>query len=221
MRIESVRWFLAAAAGVLLLSSSAYVKDQEQPQVAQVDKPAFHKMDTNGDQKLSSAELQAHAETRFDKSDPNGDGRLTWEEDIVNGEARFAEIDVSGDGYISIEEHVGAWTGAFAKKPSSTTAAAPPTGKEPASLRERMDADGDGQVDIDEAAAHRRSHFQESDADADGKLNKAEFAAFREKAFRQMDTGGDGVVTKEEYVFFWTEKKVEAATENPAPKPAE
>lgn len=68
-----------------------------------------------------------------------------------------------------------------------------------------LDADGDGLVSPDEAAARREAAFVSLDGDEDGRLTVAELAPFaplrgwRER-FRAMDTNADGAVDRAEFM---------------------
>jgi len=74
-------------------------------------------------------------------------------------------------------------------------------------VRERMDKNGDGEMDADERRAMRRrmEMRKESDADGDGRLNEEERAAHREKMearraehIKRFDADGDGELSPEE-----------------------
>jgi Ca2+-binding EF-hand superfamily protein len=104
----------------------------------------FDGLDTDGDGKISPAELAAHREAMFTAADANGDGLLDRDELVAHQIAMMAERlgqradrmlerrDVSGDGMLSLEE--------MGKGPAETGFA-------------RMDADGDGLISKEELQA--------------------------------------------------------------------
>ena len=83
----------------------------------------------------------------------------------------------------------------------------------------RLDADGDGNITVDEfvagSAERAKRRFERTDKDQDGKVTEAEMNAIRDQmasrpggdhaqrpempAFAELDTNKDGVVTLEEY----------------------
>lgn len=101
----------------------------------------FDGLDTDGDGKISPAELAAHREAMFTAADSNGDGLLDKDEIAAHQAAMMADRmnqradrmlsrrDVSGDGMLSLEE----------------------MGKGPAEMGfARLDADGDGLISKEE-----------------------------------------------------------------------
>ncbi len=104
----------------------------------------FDGLDSDGDGKISPAELAAHREAMFTAADTNGDGLLDRDEIVAHQTAMMAERmgqraemmlerrDVSGDGMLSLEE----------------------MGKGPAEMGfARLDTDGDGLISKEELEA--------------------------------------------------------------------
>jgi Ca2+-binding EF-hand superfamily protein len=104
----------------------------------------FDGLDTDGDGKLSQAELAAHREAMFAAADANGDGLLNQDEIAAHQSAMMAERmgqragrmlerhDVNADGNLSLEE----------------------MGKNPAEMGfARLDADADGLISKEELQA--------------------------------------------------------------------
>jgi Ca2+-binding EF-hand superfamily protein len=67
---------------------------------------------------------------------------------------------------------------------------------------EKMDANKDGKLTMDEIAAARREraakHFAEKDANKDGKLSRDEVAKMPDEVFARLDTNKDGALTPDE-----------------------
>ncbi|WP_068112924.1 EF-hand domain-containing protein [Tropicimonas marinistellae] len=84
------------------------------------ERPTFSQLDTDGDGKVTPAEMQAfpaaRAAERFKAADADGDGAISKEEltasieqmranrDIARAEAMLSRLDTDGDGTISQEE---------------------------------------------------------------------------------------------------------------------
>jgi Ca2+-binding EF-hand superfamily protein len=112
----------------------------------------FEEIDTDGDGKITAAEMQAHAAARFAAADANGDGKVDAAELQAHMQAQSAErmqarsarmiemMDQDGDGMLSAEE----------------MQAGPRGGDRFAQMLARMDTDGDGAIsraEMDEARA--------------------------------------------------------------------
>ncbi|ATF19100.1 EF-hand domain-containing protein [Phaeobacter gallaeciensis] len=113
----------------------------------------------------------------FEEMDTNGDGQVTKAEMKGLREARFATADANGDGKLTLAEMEAA-----AQARAKTRAAA---------MLERMDADKDGALSLDELPKPRRAGkmFDRVDANDDGAISKEEFESARAK-FRGRFGGG-------------------------------
>lgn len=69
----------------------------------------MRKIDTDGDQRISTQEAAAFQAERFEKYDTNGDGTITLEEWSSLHQARFAAGDTDGDGFVTREEMKAHW----------------------------------------------------------------------------------------------------------------
>jgi len=139
--------------GALLIAVSAgAVAAQQAAPAAPADRPAegrFALIDTDGDEKLSQAELRAHAAQRLTAADADGDGLVTVDEMVAHMEARE-------------EERRALRRQRMAER-----------------MLERADDDGDGALSVDEMLPPERTQtrmFERLDADGDGMLSEAEFA---------------------------------------------
>jgi EF hand len=59
-----------------------------------------------------------------------------------------------------------------------------------------LDADGSGDVTMDEIAAARTTQFQRADADGDGQVTEAELAALQERLARFARQASDGLASR-------------------------
>jgi hypothetical protein len=60
------------------------------------------------------------------------------------------------------------------------------------------DANGDGNVTLEEARTHSAKMFERADADGNGVIDRADRAAKQAERFAKMDANGDGEVTQAE-----------------------
>ena len=67
---------------------------------------------------------------------------------------------------------------------------------------ERLDANNDGELTLEEMTAKQAAMIEEADADGNGALSKAEMRAFREakRAERNPDKNDDGVIDRTEFI---------------------
>lgn len=135
--------------------------------------PSFAELDANADGALSMDELQAPLAERFAAIDGNGDGALSPEE-------MQAMRPMGKDGMRSPR---GMKRGAVTPEMRQARAEA---------IMERMDADGDGLLSLDELAAEPNADriFERIDADGDGTISKEEFDAAAETFAGRMPRGG-------------------------------
>ncbi len=119
-----------------------------------------------------------HMRPSFSDMDANADGQITLEEIPARGEARMAELDTDSDGFLSEAEMVAAATERAKQRH--------------ARMVERMDADEDGKLSLDEMKPKRdrgAMMFERADADKSGGISEAEFAAVTEKMEQRMGKG--------------------------------
>lgn len=86
----------------------------------------------------------------------------------------------------------------------STAAAA-----QPGPMFDKMDRNGDGAIDGEEARAMREKAFARMDSDGDGTVTQAEIEQRRQNVrqgadamFSKADSNGDGALSKEEFLAF-------------------
>ena len=109
---------------------------------------------------------------RFSHMDADGDGALTQAEMKAYAEARFADADTDNDGFLSAEE----LEAAAAKRQSDRA------GRMASRMMERMDANGDGKLEMNEMGRRHNPDevFAKLDTDGNGALSAEEFAKARE-----------------------------------------
>ncbi len=138
-------------AGVLVVGLGAGVAGMAIAHKGGPSQISFETLDTNGDGKLTQAELEAQKTARFTATDTNGDGMLSADEMLAQGKARMGNRmakrmeqrigkmierrDTNGDGMLSISEME-----------------AMPKGDQ---LFKRLDANGDGTITAEEYAARK------------------------------------------------------------------
>jgi len=101
----------------------------------------------------------------FEQLDTDNDGQVTDAEMKAQGAARFAKVDTDADGFLSASELEAA--GKDREKKRATR------------MMERLDADKDGKLSLDEMGKRGRKGdmFAKFDADKSGGLSKEEFDA--------------------------------------------
>lgn len=115
----------------------------------------------------------------FSKLDADGNGEVSLTELQARGAERFAKVDADGDGFVTAAE-LEAMGEERAKKRA-------------ARMMERMDADEDGKLSMDEMKHPRRDPakmFERLDTDNSGGISKAEFKEAR--AMMKERRGGKG-----------------------------
>lgn len=67
---------------------------------------------------------------------------------------------------------------------------------------ERLDANNDGELTLEEMTARQAAMIEEADADGNGAVSKAEMRAFRDakRAERNPDKNDDGVIDRTEFI---------------------
>ncbi|HEY3776491.1 MAG TPA: EF-hand domain-containing protein [Rhizomicrobium sp.] len=166
----------------------------------------------------------------FHRIDWNGDGRITADEYMAAEHDRFEQMDRDGTGVISCASSRGGRSaGTALSRSRSSSSSGPGAGaRGRSSLCFNYDTNRDGKVTRAEfdkltgqqfnafakggslnaaqyialVAAQSRTIservFQRLDKDRDGKLTLAEFAASRERLFSRLDKNNDGTVTEDE-----------------------
>jgi Ca2+-binding EF-hand superfamily protein len=166
----------------------------------------------------------------FHRIDWNGDGKITLDEYMASERDRFGQMDHDGSGVISCGSSRG--SGSFGAAPSrsrgSSSSGRGAGARGRTSLCFTYDLNRDGKVTRAEfdklttqqfgafakggsltsaqytalIAAQSRSIservFQRLDKDRDGKLTLAEFAGSQERLFSRLDKNNDGVITEDE-----------------------
>jgi Ca2+-binding EF-hand superfamily protein len=174
-------------------------------------------------------DLRARSDAMFHRLDWNGDGRLSLDEFMEPARSRFELADRDGSGTVSCAQPQqgnggGDQRGGFHRRGfggfrgRGALCAKDDLNKDGKVTRAELDkavaveftGAGKGQsITPDQfygivAARYRDTAgkmFERMDADHDGKLTLAEFSAREEKLFSRLDKNGDGVITRDELSF--------------------
>lgn len=199
------REFSQAAGGAPSMTLEQYA-NMHLKDVRQQANDAFHRMDWNGDGKISLDEYMASERGRFEAMDPDGSGVIS----CGSSRGRPAAGSASPD-----RSRGGAGKSGFGSRGRSSLCYADDLNKDGKVTRAEFDkvsqqefntfAKG-GSLNAEQyyqlLAAQSRAIsarvFQRLDRDRDGKLTLAEFAASQEKLFARLDKNNDGVITEDE-----------------------
>lgn len=138
---------ILAVVGVAMVASAGFAVAQGKHGYG--TRPAFEKVDTNGDGKITQDEMQARAAARFGEADSDGDGAISRDEMLSRVSARAEQrvdrmmrrMDADGDGKVSQAEMQQMRDNRMGR------------------MIERMDTDGDGALSKEEfAQGHRKGH---------------------------------------------------------------
>jgi len=176
-------------------------------------------------------DLHDQANEQFHRIDWNGDGKVSQDEYVAGERDRFEQMDRDGAGVISCSSSRGSRSAGAAPSRSRSSGSSGSRGfgsRGRSSLCFSDDLNRDGKVtraEFDkvtqqafnsfakggfltpdqyyqlEAARSRAISarvFQRLDRDRDGKLSLAEFASSQERLFSRLDKNNDGVVTQDE-----------------------
>ena len=185
-----LKWAFAGAIAVAMTSVVGAQEQAPAPKAAdakpsvQPAKSFFQKADINKDGKLSAKEQIARRKAWFKEMDANRDSKLTADE---FSSQRFVNMDINKDGSVTMEEYLVFFAGV--ESAADQTPAC-----------DKLDANGDNEVNAVEVVAYRKSIYKAMDANADGKLTPEEMKAGADKQFKSLDSNSDGFVTVEEMI---------------------
>lgn len=158
---------------------------------------------------------QRIAQSKIKRMDTQGSGMVDENEYLADAAARFAKLDANGDGVLTPDELRGehGWHAGKAATDKSVGAATAPGSRHAAFAQhyfDRLDADHDGKVTLNEYLADASAHFKRLDANNDGKLDANEIATSQETVrrdqhmakmmIRHMGAGEDGTVSLDQFL---------------------
>jgi Ca2+-binding EF-hand superfamily protein len=154
------------------------------------DRDGPGRADTNGDGKVTRAEADAAAQSRFVRMDANADGKLDRSDREAQGtkmrDEHFGKLDADGNGSISKAE----WDAGAAKRMERRGDRAERGGRSGREGRKsgrgnmmmkRADTNGDKAISREEFQAAEIAMFTRADANKDGAVTAAERDAVRAK----------------------------------------
>lgn len=130
-------------------------------------------------------------ERLMEQLDANGDGTITLDEIPGNRRDRFGPADADGDGTLTEEELRNHLQAQFQGPGRPASGEARPRG--PISyedMLERVDGNGDGQLQLEEIPERRRDRYAEADADGNGILSPEEYQSVPPRGGREGGPGG-------------------------------
>ena len=202
--------FLTLSAAVLALTGTAAIAQHR----------GGENPDTDGDGRITLAEMQATSAQRFARMDANGDGVLNADDRAAVGAEMFAQADTDGNGELTAAEMKAAHEARKANRPERGDRAdrrGTRGGDRSARMAEhfaKADTDKSGGLSQTELAAmheargergkrggrdgKRGGMHMSADTNGDQAISRAEFDASVEARFAKLDTNGDGAISAEE-----------------------
>ncbi len=104
--------------------------------------------------------------SRFERVDADNSGDVTFEEFTAGFMERIGSADANGDGKITVEEMADHILRQRAERQARR-------------MIERLDVNGDGELDLSEVESRQRKHFALMDRNDDGVLQKEELRRMR------------------------------------------
>ena len=213
--------FLTLSAAVLALTGTAAIAQHR----------GGENPDTDGDGRITLAEMQATSAQRFARMDANGDGVLNANDRAAVGAEMFAQADTDGNGELTAAEMKAAHEARKANRPERGDRAdrrGRRGGDRSARMAEhfaKADTDQSGGLSQAELAAmheargergkrgnrggKRGGMFLSADANGDQAISRAEFDAAVQARFAKLDSDGNGAISAEEREAHKAERRAE------------